>query len=126
MSVQAYLYSFVSEKTLRGLMHKRSFVLATCTFVLARKSDFKHFACVSSLWIAVDLSEPEPRISFIDDSPAVSGNDVEIHLATNYDVSSLECKLDTQDEAVDLEGDEEYRDCKNLFVELERSRLSLF
>ena len=80
---------------------------------------------VSNFWIIVDLLDPEPSITFINNSPIVSGRDVEIHFATNYKVSSLECRLDAPD-TIQLGDDGFYHDCKGSFVDVEQSSVRIF
>ena len=78
----------------------------------------------SDYLITVDLLDPEPKLTFINDSPIVSGRNIEIHLATNYDVSSLECRLETQD-PVPLGDDGLYQNCKNFLVKIEEMCINI-
>ena len=67
-------------------------------------------ACLSNFWIHADLKDPVPNITLVNDSPIVDERNVTIHLATNYDYSSLECRLDAPDP--NSYGDGRYQNCK--------------
>ena len=57
------------------------------------------------------IRDPEPRISFVNNSPVVNGRDVTMHLATNYDVTSLKCILRVPNK-LNMEHLEAVQDCK--------------
>ena len=59
------------------------------------------------------LVDPEPKISFINDSPLVTGRSVTVHLSVNHPFSMLECSLSSPSN-VQIGDKKEFHDCKNL------------
>ena len=80
------------------------------------------------------MRDPKPRISFINNSPIVDGRNVTMHLAINYNVTSLQCRLIVPNK-LQKEELEEFLDCECacmtiLFVQLSincyRSKINCF